>query len=128
MSRVFWSGLLFFVVVGCGTRSEQTALQADLSPVGVVKVERAGATDPVIQVDGSTTVYVIQSSRVRALIERTEGGSVTVPLSAVDDHSGPLYYGTYSGTIVGHHADPWNRIACVICSKNALEPCCPHPK
>jgi hypothetical protein len=127
MGRVL-SLFLAIAIVGCSTRSERTVINADLAAEGAVKVESAGATDPVIQVDELTTVYVIQGSRVRVLIERTEGGSVTIPLSAVDDHSGPLYYGTFPGTIVGHHGDPWNRIACVICSKNALEPCCPQPK
>src|SRR5262245_25435496 len=112
MKRLPWPALLLAALGAC--RAEPVPRR--LHPTGerAAVVERRAPVDPVVDVEGPTTVYVIQDRRVRALIEwpHQERGRVTVPVGAVDDGSGPLFVGARKGPITKNRFGAWNTDWC----------------
>jgi hypothetical protein len=91
-----------------------------------VQLPRALEHDPRVRVKEPSSVYVIQDSRVRAVVEwpGTGEGLVTVPVKTIDDGSGPIFIGVRRGEVAPID-DPWTHAYCIVCEPDGGVRCCP---
>jgi hypothetical protein len=128
MKHLLCTLALCVVATACRGKTETAVRQG--VPDRVVKVEKVESEEHVVDVTGPSTVYVLQSGRVRALYEwsHQRGGTIAVPLKAVDDGSGnPLYIGVRGEPVPTDIGDRFNGTMCA----NCLDPrsdyqCCPR--
>src|SRR5262245_5465624 len=110
MKRFLWPlPIIILAVVGCG-RSEPTSKEKAAAANTMVEADppipKTKTDYPVPGVvEGPAVVFVIQTRRVRALIEVPAGSpgtkrTVNVPIGAINDGSGPLYVGVLQGTTI----------------------------
>ena len=99
--------------------------------IGPVTEKGSLSSNPLVQLSGPSTVYVLQGGYLRLMMEvpaPPAGKSISVPLSTVDDGSRPLYWGATNGLVTEHHpkGSDWYHILCVICSSPIPgTDCCP---
>lgn len=137
MKRLPWLFLLGLSLVACncpGASQDDSPApggSAGLksSPVldvakGQVVLDEAPAQDPRVEVNGPSTVYVLQNGQVRIIIDWLQPGSgeVTLPLRAVDDRSGPLTVRVQPGSTY-QFIRPGYTTRCSDCFKEAYK-CC----
>jgi hypothetical protein len=127
MRRLPCALLLALCLVACGQKEP-----ADKSSVNELarhfQVESGDAADRVVPMNGPSTVHVRQNGRVVFIHHwpHQRGGQVTVPISAIDDGSGPLTIDVWPGPLADVPQFKYDGSAgCSACMRGALYRCCP---